>query len=355
MTGLDDGEWHHYLGTKEADGTRILYVDGVAVATGGGGTPIADTATVMMVGENPEANNREWNGDIDDVAIWHRALTEEDIVGIYEQGLLGKSLGDLITGGGLDPFGLSIRRVGNQLEISWNSEGGQQYDLLSELPGNLSDANPPDQWGVFETFSAIAATPPINTLLIGIPADPERYFVVRGGPTPPLKVFSDDFETGQGAWTVTTDGPGATGWELGAPDANLFGGPPAANSGTNCFGTDLDANYVEDTLTRLRSPAIDLSTIASASLVFQQWRDIELMFDKATIRLLDASDLSEIAILEDDIDGSITDGNWEEVTLDFPPEANGKMVILEFVLDSDEFGNLAGYYIDDVCVQGPAL
>jgi len=69
------------------------------------------------------------------------------------------------------------------------------------------------------------------------------------------------------------------------------------------------------------------------------------------VRLLDADDLSEIAILADDIDG--TSAAWKQVTHSIQAAAEGKSVIIEFVFDSDNFGNHAGWLIDDVCVDGP--
>ena len=266
------------------------------------------------------------------------------------------------TVGKVDTLNLAVKPSadGSGIELSFDSEPGLQFDILSVVPsGDLPPVLPApiDSWPEFLTYTGIAGTPPRTTVLIpwtDLTGDGVRYFAVRSGPTPPVKAFTEDFENGQGSWIVSSDqNAGSTLWELGAPAAPVTGGPPAAHGGTNCFGTDLDSAYVEDTLTRLRSPAIELNTIASGELVFWQWRDIEIMFDGGSVRLLDAADDSEIAVLESQIDGSSAE--WEEITLPLPPEAIGKTVILEFVFDSDEFGNLAGWYLDDICVQGPGL
>ena len=92
---INDGQWHHFVGTSDvASNTRVLYIDGVVMSSQGIGTPInSDTNLPLMVGENPQANNREWNGEIDDVAIWNRALSEAEVNEIYNAGRAGTSLG----------------------------------------------------------------------------------------------------------------------------------------------------------------------------------------------------------------------------------------------------------------------
>ena len=44
--------------------------------------------------------------------------------------------------------------------------------------------------------------------------------------------------------------------------------------------------------------------------------------------------------------------DWEQECLNLPPGAIGKTVIFEWRLTTDNFGNLAGFYIDDVFVTG---
>ena len=347
-----ENQWQHFVFQRNPDGEREIWVDGDLVATAAGADDLDEFNGILTIGAEGNNLNNSFGGRIDEFAVFDGILSVEQIADLAS----GRS--PCGHGDDLDPLALAVRRAsGNMLELSWDSEPGNLYNIRGE--SEPEDEPDPLMWGIVE--ADIAATPPRNTMLIPFDAgaNPFSLFVVEEFPTPPAEVFNEDFENGQGAWTtIREDEPppaliSTTEWELGTPDGGVFGGPPAANSGTSCFGTDLDGNYEADTLVRLRSPPVDLSTIASGSVTFWQWRDIELMFDRATVRLLDAADDSEIAILEDDIDGSSSE--WEEVTLDFPPEANGKTVILEFVLDSDEFGNQAGYYLDDVCVQGPAL
>ncbi|MEM7392120.1 MAG: LamG-like jellyroll fold domain-containing protein, partial [Verrucomicrobiota bacterium] len=68
--GVDDGQWHHILATKSQTDGISIYIDGMLA----GNNPMATNAMVpddnpVIIGENPGAQSREWNGDIDEVRI----------------------------------------------------------------------------------------------------------------------------------------------------------------------------------------------------------------------------------------------------------------------------------------------
>ena len=114
--------WHHIVAiTDGAAGNTRLYVDGILESTGGApaindaqGGGILD----FNIGANPDtgAQNREWNGNIDDVAQWNRALTDSEISELWGGASSAQSLGALIipepSSGllGLLGLGLILRR-----------------------------------------------------------------------------------------------------------------------------------------------------------------------------------------------------------------------------------------------------
>ncbi len=161
-------------------------------------------------------------------------------------------------------------------------------------------------------------------------------------------VFFDDFESGAGEWATGSDGLDGTVWELGSPAEP---GPAAAYSPSNCFGTNLDGEYTADANVWLRSPPIDLTTAAAATLSFREFVSIEEDFDFGTVSVLDAADDSELAVLKSPIDGETV--GWEEFTQKLPAEALGKVVKIEFRLRSDDLMHFAGWYLDDVTVTVP--
>jgi hypothetical protein len=246
---------------------------------------------------------------------------------------------------------LTITGIADDLVFTWDSRDGQKYNLRSET-GLSTD---PATWPVFDGNGDLGATPPENTLTIPRPADAERFFVIEEFLAPPVTVFSDNFEDGQGDWTTGGDDGSNpfTNWEFGSPTVV---GPASANSGANCFGTNLSADYANLSDLWLRSPPIDLTAAAGATLNFSHYVDIEEGFDFGEVRLLDAdAALAELAVLEMTIDGNNPTG-WEPFSKALPAAALGKNVVLEFRFDSDDISEptQAGWYIDDVVVTTPA-
>lgn len=230
---------------------------------------------------------------------------------------------------------------GADLSLTWDSIGGRIYRLLASETLEAT----PDAWAVAQ--SDIAATPPTNTLTIPFPAQAQTFFAVDALPAPPL--FFDDFEQGPGAWTHGSDGAEGTIWEWGAP--SNVGPATGANGSTNCFGTNLSGDYTADANVWLRSPTIDLTAVSSATLRFAHFIDTELTWDSGSIRVLDATNQSELGVVATALDGVATD--WASFRAPLPEAAIGQLIQLEFRLVSDSVVHFSGWYIDDVQVSEP--
>jgi len=223
--------------------------------------------------------------------------------------------------------------------FTWKSKFGKVYNIRSV--GNL--VPDPSTWTGFVTN--IPATPPTNTLTVALPTAPPQFFVVEELPAP----FADNFESGVGGWTSGSDGAAGTAWELGVPTATLSAtGPASANSRVNCFATNISGDYGEDANIWLRSPAIDLTAVTSATLKFAQFTAIHVG-DSGAVRVLDASDNSLLAVIPA---GAVVDGTtagWVQFSSALPAEAIGKQIKIEFRFQS-AFGGSAGWYIDDAVI-----
>lgn len=141
-TGVDvnDGQWHHIVAVTDATGTEFgaaVYIDGVLDTTTSGTPALASNAQPVMIGENPEARNREWEGEIDDVGIWNRVLTPEEVAHIYNSGtgrplinfaptkieILGTGAAALLGRDLTDPENDGLDALGAATDPSWNWAG----------------------------------------------------------------------------------------------------------------------------------------------------------------------------------------------------------------------------------------
>jgi hypothetical protein len=332
--------WVHYTVVK-LDNTLSFYRNGVQRGGTVSGANLPSGAQPLFFG-GQEFGER-WNGQLFDVRLFTEALTPEEVFTV------SSLKGDFFVPSEIAPT-LRVEAMGDDLVFTWNSSLGKLYNFRSET--NLD--GPPIEWPIFGDNMDIVATPPLNTLTIARPADPRALFVIEEFDAPPVAVFSDDLESGSANW-VTSDNGAGTEWQLGAPSSV---GPPAANSGTNCFGTNLDANYTLDANVVLRSIPIDLTAAGGATLGFSYYLNGDPNpdpnappFDPAIINVLDAADDSLLAEVE--VLGNMNTDDWTLYTKALPEEALNKMIKLEFVFISDGIANAAGWYIDDVTVTVP--
>ena len=80
---LNDGQWHHAVGTLDGSGVT-LYVDGKRVGHNGGTSSAQPYSGYWRIGgDSTWAGNPYFNGDIDDVAIYPTALTLAQVQAHY--------------------------------------------------------------------------------------------------------------------------------------------------------------------------------------------------------------------------------------------------------------------------------
>jgi len=88
---INDGEWHHLVGVRDANFLR-LYVDGVAMTptdiTGFGDVDDTEGLTFGATnnGEGGRGNGQWFDGLIDEVRIYNRALSAEEVTQLYRLG-----------------------------------------------------------------------------------------------------------------------------------------------------------------------------------------------------------------------------------------------------------------------------
>ncbi|MHC4169344.1 MAG: LamG domain-containing protein, partial [Planctomycetota bacterium] len=87
MSRVDDGAWHHITGVYD-NGLLTIYIDGAAEPSASGGPTYGSGNTRFgFIGANSEATGFAGSrgggapvaGEVDDIRIYHRALTQEEI------------------------------------------------------------------------------------------------------------------------------------------------------------------------------------------------------------------------------------------------------------------------------------
>jgi hypothetical protein len=327
---------------------------------------LSEAAFDALVAALPPLSSKNWASNKPDLDQSQFDLINISSLKFYVDELrIATTFGEVIGGNASAKAQLEIAQVGDDLVISWASQGGMLYNLRSETDPSNGE---PKNWPIHDGKMDIAATPDTNTLTIPLPAEASRYFVIEEFPVPPVTVFSENFDGADPGWTTGFDASDSamnTIWQLGDPSGGPLTGPPAAKSGLNCYGTNLAANYGISSNTWLRTPPgmIDLTTATGATLRFQQWVDIDEFddLDRGTVRVLDASVLpgvvTELGVVQASITGlSSAPGSWLQFSADLPAAALGQSIVLEFgfVSDGDDIFDASGWHLDDVTIITPA-
>ena len=82
-TGVEDGRWHHIVGVYDGEKAN-LYVDGILDRAIPASGSIRTNDFEVMIGQSSENSlHRQWNGLIDDVRVYKRALSSEDVKELF--------------------------------------------------------------------------------------------------------------------------------------------------------------------------------------------------------------------------------------------------------------------------------
>jgi len=111
-----DGSWHHVVATADAVNGGSLYVDGSLVDSVSGSIAIVGNDVAMQIAGNPGAAGRGWDGILDDVGIWNRALTSDEVSLIWNGGA-GISIGNIT---GISPYDGETVMAGD-VDLSWTN------------------------------------------------------------------------------------------------------------------------------------------------------------------------------------------------------------------------------------------
>lgn len=138
-----DNSWHHILVVHDRGGQASFYVDGVKLAAAPSlvGQGSVETGSPVVIGADSVGNYR-LSGDLDEVALWTRALTDEEAAMVYQQGqknisVTGSNFADVDLDG--LPDGWEMAYFGN---LDQKPEGDYDQDGVSNLIEYAQGSNP---------------------------------------------------------------------------------------------------------------------------------------------------------------------------------------------------------------------
>lgn len=111
--GLSLNQWHFlaFVVNSQTD-TISLMQDGVVTGSFGYQGQLVASSSQLNIGDDPSDTARgqgNWDGKIDDLAIWTRALDSQELASIYNAGLAGQPLSTLLPEpAAIALFGLGI-------------------------------------------------------------------------------------------------------------------------------------------------------------------------------------------------------------------------------------------------------
>lgn len=327
-----EGVWEHYAYVVKG-GTIQWYKNGEPIGGEISGQLGAETTAPLVIGNfQPDLDlTRMYEGALDDMGIWRRALSSADVFAIYQNGLRGEPLTEEF-----EP--LNIRSI---------SVDASNVSLTYFTPFPTREHVVQTRSSVIEAWEDLPDAPVQDLgegqFLVELPDPTGNVAFYRVISFPPPPIFVEDFESGAEGWTHGGD---EDEWELGAPEV----GPDAAFSGENVYGTDLDDDFDGLNDAWLRSPAIDLSGVSIATLEFAEWHSVDPVIDFhfVAVNILDA-DTDEI--IEEVFRAAGTTDDWTPQSIRLLGQTADREIKVEFRLVTDDFGPLEGFYIDDVVVR----
>ncbi|MGZ5544354.1 MAG: choice-of-anchor J domain-containing protein, partial [Limisphaerales bacterium] len=160
--------------------------------------------------------------------------------------------------------------------------------------------------------------------------------------------WSDNMDSAATDWTVENTDDSEFGWERGAPNNGVA---PSAHSGTNVWGSNLNASGGTYSETALISPAFLLTGGNRATLTFWHAYDfsVDATFQTATLQIITNTQANPVTVATYD---GVSDWTQEQVDLS---AYIGKVVQIVFfyqVLQVEEpAAPYAGWLVDDVSVD----
>jgi hypothetical protein len=312
-----DGKWHLITGTMDVGKFVRIYLDGVLVAQQTAsfyGSP-AIGPSPMYIGRR--GDGEFFNGQVDGVALYNRALSSAEVSGIYASagaspgGSTGSAGGDTIQGNliGTNAAGTAaLANVGNGISIvnsAGNTVGGTTSGAGNVISGNVNN-------GVDITGSSATGN------------------VVEGNYIGTNAAGTAALSNGGGIVSTTVQASGGNGISINNAANNIIGGITAAArnvisgnidngvaiSGSGATGNVVEGNYIGTNAAGTASLAVGSRTPWSAGVMLQYGASNNIIGtngdgvnDAAEANLISGNIGDGVGILDSGTNNNIVAGN----------------------------------------------
>lgn len=133
---INDGAWHHLVHVFDRSSGVVTYLDGVAATFSGQGGSAASFLTAgsfdtgpFGIGQDPTGTYQQTaSGAIDDLAIYHKALTQLEAASVFMAGASNNLA--VANSSFIKPLSFQVL-PGNSLKLSWSAGSLQSADTVS--------------------------------------------------------------------------------------------------------------------------------------------------------------------------------------------------------------------------------
>ncbi|MFN0067379.1 MAG: LamG-like jellyroll fold domain-containing protein [Limisphaerales bacterium] len=139
---LNNGQWNHVVVVWNIAGDAVTYWNGEKVdvrAIGPADGDIADAALALNLGQDGtgQYTDGDWDGLLDDVAVWDRSLTDDEVLTLFGYGSFGDSF---LAGPTTDGLAVHLKFDGDFADASGNGNGGTAVGAPTFAAGRAGQA-----------------------------------------------------------------------------------------------------------------------------------------------------------------------------------------------------------------------
>ena len=145
---ISDNEWHHIVGTFDGVDNWNIYVDVTATGSATEAASLTTTNKPLLIGDRAMRASMEYNGSIDEVRFYNRALSTDEITALYNNGTRNSTRAMTISSQSKGlifhaPLDSKSEKVGSELVINGTFDSSDDWSVGSgwSIGGGIATAS----------------------------------------------------------------------------------------------------------------------------------------------------------------------------------------------------------------------